>query len=105
MSFRENLRFLMDTKGLQIKELASIANISENTLKTYLKEDSAEPKLSKAVSLATALNVSVEFLATDSNKIEREKTITQLELLQLVNRMPDNKRNLLLKIGKILENE
>ena len=68
MDFRENLRFLMESRGIQTKELSLKTGISENTIKTYLRSASAEPKLSKAVKLAQALEVSVEFLATGTDK-------------------------------------
>ena len=66
MNFRENLHFLMESKDIQIKELSVKTGISENTIKTYLRSASAEPKLSKAVLIAKALGVSVEFLANGS---------------------------------------
>lgn len=66
MNFRENLRYLMESKDIQTKELSLKTGISENTIKTYLRSASAEPKLSKAILLAKALGVSVEFLATGS---------------------------------------
>ena len=68
MDFRENLRFLMESKGIQTKELSLKTGISENTITTYLRSASAEPKLSKAVLLAQALDVSVEFLALGTDK-------------------------------------
>ncbi|MBQ6780508.1 MAG: helix-turn-helix transcriptional regulator [Treponema sp.] len=68
MKFHENLRFLMDAKGIQIKELASKAGISENTVKTYLRSASAEPKLSKAIAIAKALDTTVEDLCDENSK-------------------------------------
>ena len=77
MIFRENLHFLMESKDIQIKELSVKTGISENTIKTYLRSASAEPKLSKAVLIAKALGVSVEFLAngselSDENPVSKE---------------------------------
>ena len=34
MNFRENLRFLMESRGIQTKELSSMTGISENTIKS-----------------------------------------------------------------------
>ncbi|MCR5045210.1 MAG: helix-turn-helix domain-containing protein [Treponema sp.] len=68
MSFRENLRFVLDSKGILIKELSLKTGISENTLKSYLKESSAEPSISKALLISEALGVSLEFLATGNEK-------------------------------------
>ena len=64
MNFRENLRFLMESRGIQTKELSSMTGISENTIKSYIKEDAAEPKISKALIIAKSLNVPIEYLVT-----------------------------------------
>ncbi len=80
MTFRENLRYLMDCKGIQTKELAQASGISENTIKSYLKENSAEPKISKAILLAQALGVSVELLATGTE----EKHSCDVEFAEIV---------------------
>ncbi len=66
MNFHENLRFLMEAKDMQIKDLAAKTGISENTIKTYLRSASAEPKLSKAVLIAKALETSVERLCEEN---------------------------------------
>ena len=78
MSFRENLRYIMDCKGIQTKELSQQTAISENTLKSYLRTDSAEPKISKAIILAKALDVSVEYLCTGHN-VSKKIDISRLE--------------------------
>ena len=58
----------MDARGIQIKELAAKTGISENTIKTYLRSASAEPKLSKAIALAKALETTVENLCDENSK-------------------------------------
>lgn len=68
MSFKENLRFMLDSKGWLVKELASKTRISENTLKTYLKTNSVEPKATNAVIIAKALGVTVEYLVTGNSE-------------------------------------
>ena len=73
MTFRENLHYLMDCKGIQIKELSAMTGISENTIKSYLKENSAEPKISNALLLAQPLGVSVELLATSKKILKNTK--------------------------------
>ena len=87
MNFKENLHYLMDCKGMQIKELSSATGISENTIKSYLKENSAEPKISKAVQIAEALGVSVEFLATGKDSSQNE--IHFSEFIEIVSLMKD----------------
>ena len=64
MNFSENVHFQMECKGMIIKELSQKTGISENTLKSYLKTNPAEPKATNSVKIARALGVSVEYLVT-----------------------------------------
>lgn len=72
MGFNENLHFILESRGILIKELAAKTGISENTLKTYLRKDCAEATLSKAVRIAEALQVSLDELV----KGEKSQTET-----------------------------
>lgn len=67
MNFRENLRFIIESKGIQTKELASYSGLSENTIKSYLKTDSSEPRATNAVLLAKGLGVTVEYLVNGTD--------------------------------------
>ena len=73
MSFKENLHYVMESKGLAIKELASRTGISQSTIKAYLKRDSSEPTASKAVKIARELGVSVEYLVEGTDAEHRMK--------------------------------
>ena len=62
MSFKENLKSELEYQGLQVKELAAKCGISRNTLANYLTGHNSLPTADKAVKIAAALDVSVEFL-------------------------------------------
>ena len=64
MSFRENLREAIEFCGLEQKELAYKANISQRNLENYLRENASIPSADKAVKIAQALGVTVEYLVT-----------------------------------------
>ena len=64
MSFHENLKEAMHISNISTRELAKITGISEGTLSNYLKTKGPMPPADKALALATALNVSVDFLVT-----------------------------------------
>lgn len=68
MLFRDNLHYELDRKEMLIKELSALTNISESTLKSYLKTNSVEPKATNAVTIAQALGVTVEYLVTGKNE-------------------------------------
>jgi len=64
MSFRENLREAIDYSGLEQKELAHKAKISLRNIENYLRKNAAIPSADKAVKIAQALGVTVEYLVT-----------------------------------------
>jgi transcriptional regulator with XRE-family HTH domain len=67
MSFRENLREAIDFSGLEQKELAYKANISLRNIENYLRENGSIPSADKAVHIAQALGVTVEYLVTGTD--------------------------------------
>ena len=80
----------MESKDIQTKELSKKTGISENTIKTYLRSASVEPKLSKAIILAKALGVSVEFLATGlENNSDFPKSKEALYILQEIKHLSE----------------
>jgi transcriptional regulator with XRE-family HTH domain len=74
MSFRENLRETIDYFGLGQKELAHKANMSLRNIENYLRENASIPSADKAVQIAQALGVTVEYLVTGNNSAEKKST-------------------------------
>jgi transcriptional regulator with XRE-family HTH domain len=85
MSFRENLREALDFGGMEQKELAAQTGISLKTIENYLKQESSMPSADKAVRIAQALGVSVEYLVTGGeNYRETPRVIFNPELRRLL---------------------
>ena len=53
--FRENLRDIIDFKGLRTKELSALTNIKKRTIDSYLDTRAVIPNAEVAVKLAKAL--------------------------------------------------
>jgi len=88
MSFRENLRGALDYSGLEQKELAHKAKISLRNIENYLRENASIPSADKAVKIAQALGVTVEYLVTGKD-LTKKITIsgdseTDSEIRQLI---------------------
>jgi transcriptional regulator with XRE-family HTH domain len=83
MSFRENLREALDFSGMEQKELAAFVGISLKTIENYLKQEFSMPSADKAVRIAQALGVSVEYLVTGGENY-REKPHSLLNPLLLL---------------------
>ena len=62
MSFNENLKEAMYCKNLTTVQLAALADINSGTISNYLKTKGSMPPADKALKLAKALDVSVDFL-------------------------------------------
>lgn len=100
MNFRENLKYLMDCKNIQTKELSKLSGISENTIKSYLKESSSEPKISNAISIAKALGVSVEYLASLDESTFNSISPQILEIENLLKKLNQKDLNILENVTK-----
>lgn len=73
MGFKENLRDEILYQGLMIKELAARAGLNPGSVSNYLRENSSIPSADVAVKLASALNVSVEYLVNGKKNTGIEK--------------------------------
>lgn len=102
MNFSENLHFIMESRGMLIKELSQKTGISENTLKTYLRKDYAEPTLSKAALIANALDVGLDFLVNGENVAARKFPKNTRNLLLATNGFSDSDFHILLATAKAI---
>jgi len=76
MGFSENLKGELEYKGIPVKELAYKTGIPKKTLDKYLLSNASMPPADKAVLIAQALDVSVEYLVT-GKKSTINKTLKQ----------------------------
>ena len=84
-SFRKNVDMYISEKDITLREVAEMADMSFDTLKNFLYKDSADCKLSTAVKLARAFNVSIDELigAETINEVSRES-------ISICRNLPDN---------------
>lgn len=64
MGFKERLREEIEYRGILIKELSAAVGISNSTFLSYIDARGVLPNVETAVKIASALNVSVEYLVT-----------------------------------------
>lgn len=84
-AFRQNLFKYVDEKDITIKDISEEADVPFSTLNSFLYKDSKDVKLSTAVKLAHALNVSIDELvgADTINEVSRES-------ISICRNLPDN---------------
>jgi transcriptional regulator with XRE-family HTH domain len=83
MSFKENLKSELSYKNMLVKELATLTEISKNTLDNYLNVRGYMPSADVAVKIAQALGVTVEYLVTGED-ISTERLSQNTEIKELV---------------------
>lgn len=91
MSFNENLKEAMFCKNMTTADLASKTNINAGTISNYLKTKGSMPPADKALKLAQALNVSVDFLVngfeSKSESSIQQKSPFPLEVFKIAQDM------------------
>jgi transcriptional regulator with XRE-family HTH domain len=90
MGFRENLKFEMAYADITVKELAYHAKVKQKTLESYLDSRAIVPSVETACRIASALNVSVEYLVT-GKEYKGSPHVVKLpdEILQVMRIMQD----------------
>ena len=84
-SLRQNLQVLMGSHGMSMAQLAEKAGISYETLKSLIYSESKDCKVSTAISLAKAFDISIDELL-GSGTIEAEA----MESIQIARKLPAN---------------
>jgi len=105
MGFRENLREILDFTGMEQKELAAKTGLGLKTIETYVKKDSSVPSADKAVQIAQALGVTVEYLITGKKGKKAEIPIIpphQKEALDILSKLTKPNHELIISIGKTM---
>ena len=76
------------------------ANVKLRSIENYLRENASIPKADKAVQIAQALGVTVEYLVTGKNSPDAASTFIEPEILNLVRllkKMPKKKQLVIIK--------
>lgn len=91
MSFKENLKEAMYLKGFTTAQLSELTNINSGTISSYLKTKNSMPPADKALKLAKALGVSVDFLVNGfDSKTEssiQQKSPFSIEVFKIAQKM------------------
>lgn len=107
MSFKENLKEAMFCKKLQTSDLALMTGINAGTISSYLKTKGSMPPADKALKLAQALCVSVDFLVngfeTKTVSSIQQKSPFPIEVYKIAQDMTDLEKDELSAIHGIVK--
>jgi len=107
MNFRDNLRETLEYIDMEQKELAAKTGISLKTIENYVKKDSSVPSADKAVLIAQALGVSVEYLISGKKNENTEVSAFQLkykEIIEIIAKLNKYNYEVIASIAKTLLN-
>ena len=107
MSFRDNLRETMDFTYIGQKELSAKTGLSLKTIENYVKKDSSIPSADKAVLIAQALGVTVEYLVTGKKNDKDDTTEIKTgnkEMIDILNKLNNYNYEVVTSIAKMLLN-
>jgi transcriptional regulator with XRE-family HTH domain len=107
-NFTKNLRTELDYLGLTVKELSAKTGIAKGTLDCYLGIRSSIPPADKAVKIAGALGVSVEYLVLGKEEKARNTFFIYGHLVrsivQMVLELDEKDKEIILELAKLLKN-
>ncbi|MCL2186709.1 MAG: helix-turn-helix domain-containing protein [Treponema sp.] len=108
MGFKENLRSQLDYSGLLIKELAALSGLKKKTIDSYMRKDGPTPSVEAAISIAKALNVSVEYLVTGNDPVKEMPLASLPKDIQEITfesiKLNAKDRNVILSLARLLNN-
>lgn len=107
MSFNENLKEAMYCKNLTTEQLASLTEINSGTISNYLKTKGSMPPADKALKLAKALDVSVDFLVNGfDSKTEssiQQKSPFSIDVFKIAQKMDTLDKDRLAIISSMID--
>jgi transcriptional regulator with XRE-family HTH domain len=105
VNFRDNLRETLDFLGMEQKELAAKTGLSLKTIENYVKKDSSLPTVDKAVLIAQALGVTVEYLIS-GKKLQKDTSplipLQHRELFEILSKLNKYNNEVITTVAKSL---
>ena len=105
MSFRDNLRETLDFLCMEQKDLAKKTGLSLKTIENYVKKGASVPSADKAVMIAQALGVSVEYLVTGKKDATYDRTNIQTRdktIIATLAKLNNDNYEVIVSIAKVL---
>jgi len=108
MGFRDNLKAQLQYSNMLVKELAALSGVKKKTIDSYLGNRGYKPSIDAAVSIAKALGVSVEYLATGGDD-KKERPFSSFpndiqEIVLVTENLNVKDRQVILNLARILKN-
>ena len=100
--FKTNLRAVLNSRNLTVKELSALTEIPKGTLDCYLGARASMPPADIAIKIAEALGVTVEYLVSGQEVKKQESNIGTI--IQILVELCERDLETVLSLSKILKN-
>ena len=102
-NFRANLRAVLDSRNLTVKELSVLTGIAKGTLDCYLGARASMPPANIAAKIAGVLGVSVEYLVSGQELKKQENSISAI--IQILVELNERDVETVLTLSKVLRKQ
>ena len=100
MNFKDRLREEIEYKGLSVKELANLVNISYSTMLSYIDARGTLPNVETAVKIAGVLGVTVEYLVNGTGPVTvQPQEFMEKDFLKIYTKLSSRDRRLLVNLA------
>jgi len=105
--FKANLRTELDYLGLTVKQLSAKTGIPKGTLDCYLGVRASMPPADIAVKIASATDVTVEYLVTGQKNKKQDKLYDHniRSIIQILLELNEKDIKTILELAKILKKQ
>jgi len=101
--FRKNLRSVLDSRNLTVKELSVITGVAKGTLDCYLGARASMPPADVAAKIAATLGVTIEYLLSGRELKKQENHIATI--IQLLVELTEKDQETILTLSRILKTQ
>ena len=100
MNFKDRLREEIEYKGLSVKELANLVNISYSTMLSYIDARGTLPNVETAVKIAGVLGVTAEYLVNGTGPVAVQPLeFMEKDFLKIYTKLSSRDRRLLVNLA------
>lgn len=97
MTFGQRLKALLDLRGYSARGFSGLTAVSSRYISMILSGEREEPSLSIALSIAQALDVSLDWLATGETREPEELTPEEQDVIERLRRASPQVREMVLR--------
>lgn len=102
MAFGDKLKEMLEEKEISQKDFAATLNMAPTTLNGYIKNN-RQPDFETMKNIASALNVSIDFLLDYSNNNNIKLSVQELSLILKTRKMNNYQKDIIYELVNIID--